>query len=545
MAIVDQFGNPIQTRALKEPQTARVASLHQEFASHPVRGLTPAKLAGILESAETGDLLAQNDLFEDMEEKDGHILAEMGKRKRALLGLEWSIQPPRNATPEEEKLAAYADEVIRDLPDLEDVMFDLLDAIGKGYSCCEIEWRLDGREWLPDKIEHRPPRWFNVDRATRAELRLRDMSMDGQALQPFGWLTHIHKAKSGYITRSGLGRCLVWPFLFKNYSVRDLAEFLEIYGLPLRLGTYPSGASDDEKRTLLQAVVNIGHAAAGIVPEGMMIDFKEAAKGTEGPFNSMIDWCERTESKAILGQTLSAEAKATGMGSGVATLQGDVRWDLTISDARQLNGTLTRDLVYPILALNKGVTSLRRSPRFAFDTSTSEELNTFSLGIARMVSVGTRIPEKWVHQKLKIPEPEGDEPILMPTQASAMADPAQAGAPPTAGLRAHLSLPGGGCPHCAQAALTAQAPSQVADPLTARLSQDAAPALKDWLDHIRGLVDQAPDLAFLRDQLLAAYGDLPSADLAKIMQLGFAAAALAGRFDVAEETGTLRAPEKP
>ncbi|MFP3599880.1 DUF935 family protein, partial [Chryseobacterium sp. SIMBA_029] len=61
--------------------------------------------------------------------------------------------------------------------------------------------------------------------------------------------------------------------------MRDLAEFLEIYGLPMRLGTYPGGATEDEKFTLLRAVMDIGHRAAGIIPQGMQIDFKEAAKG--------------------------------------------------------------------------------------------------------------------------------------------------------------------------------------------------------------------------------------------------------------------------
>jgi hypothetical protein len=71
--------------------------------------------------------------------------------------------------------------------------------------------------------------------------------------------------------------------------------------------------------------------------------------------------------------------------------------------------------------------------------------------------------------------------------------------------------------------------------MTDRLAQDAAPALSDWLGRIRTLVEAAPDLPALRDALLAAYGDLPTADLANVMQLAFAAAELAGRFDADTE----------
>lgn len=520
MAILDHRGNPIQQQALAEPQTARVASLHQEFANHPSRGLTPPKLAAILEAAEHGDLAAQAELGEDMEEKDGHIMAELGKRKRALLTLDWDIVPPRNASAEEEKLAEYAHELIQDLPDFEDLLFDLLDAIGKGYSGVEIEWRREGREWLPDAFQHRPPAWFTVDQATRTELRLRDLSLDGQALQPFGWIMHVHKAKSGYIARSGLHRILAWPFLFKNYSVRDLAEFLEIYGLPMRLGTYPVGASDAEKATLMRAVVAIGHAAAGIVPEGMLIDFKEAAKGHSDPYTAMMQWCERTQSKAILGGVATSEAVNTGLGSNTAKVHDDVRWDLTVSDTRQLAGTLTRDLVYPVLALNKGLSSLRRCPRFAFDTTESEDIAMYSEALPQLTGIGMRIPAKWAHDKLRIPEPEGDEQVL--ASAAPPATP-----PPVAPLKA--KLPGN------SAALRTETPPAVVEDQITRLARDAEPAMAAMLAGIETLLNESTSLADFRDRLLNQNPQLDTAAFAQVMQQALAAAALAGRYDILEQ----------
>jgi phage gp29-like protein len=66
---------------------------------------------------------------------------------------------------------------------------------------------------------------------------------------------------------------------------RDLAEFLEIYGLPVRLGKYPEGATEKEKSTLLQAVLSIGHNAGGIIPRGMEIEFQNAASGVAFSFS--------------------------------------------------------------------------------------------------------------------------------------------------------------------------------------------------------------------------------------------------------------------
>jgi len=411
--IVDVNGNPIQSNKLTEPQTSRLAQLHREFASHPSRGLTPVKLARILEGAEQGDIRQQHELFMDMEEKDAHIHAEMGKRKRALLTVDWDIVPPRNASATERKLAGYAKELLQDVPNFEDVILDALDGIGHGFSCQEIEWELLGSEWLPKQLHHRPQGWFQTDRETRTEIRLRDMSLDGQALQPFGWITHVHKAKSGYIARAGLHRVLSWPYLFKNYSVGDLAEFLEIYGLPLRLGKYQAGASDEEKSTLLRAVMSIGHDAAGIIPEGMAIEFQEAAKGAADPFMAMIDWCEKSQSKAILGGTLTSQADGKSSTNALGNVHNEVRHDLMVSDAIQLAGTLTRDLVYPLLALNKGgVDDRRRLPRFKFIFDDSEDLGVLAEALPKLVGIGMRIPQDWAHERAGIPQAEDGAAVL-------------------------------------------------------------------------------------------------------------------------------------
>jgi len=410
--ILDQFGRPIERAALTEPQTSRLGHLAREFATHPSRGLTPGRLARILADAEQGDIVAQHDLFLDMEEKDGHVFAEMSKRKRALLTLDWNIAPPRNASKAEEDDAAWLREMLLDVPALEDVLLDALDAIGHGFSALELEWQLQGREWLPKSVTHRPQSWFQPGREDRNELRLRDYTPDGAELRPFGWIVHTHRAKSGYLTRGGLHRVLAWPYLFKNYSVRDLAEFLEIYGLPLRLGKYPSGASDQEKLTLLRAVSGIGHNAAGIIPEGMMIEFEAAAQGQHDPFAAMIDWCERTQSKAILGGTLTSQADGKSSTNALGNVHNEVRHDLLVSDAIQLAATLSRDLAYPLLVINRGPRDPRRLPRFVFDTREPEDLSLYAEALPKLVGVGMRVPASYAHDKLRIPEPKEGEDVL-------------------------------------------------------------------------------------------------------------------------------------
>lgn len=511
--IVDINGNPIERAALTEPQTSRLASLHQEFAGHPSRGLTPPRLARILEAAERGDIVAQHELFLDMEEKDAHIYAEMSKRKRALLTLDWDIVAPRNASKAEEDDAAFVREVMLDITNLEDVMLDALDGIGHGFSGQEIEWALYGRELLPKAFHHRPQTWFQLDQEDRNVLRLRDGSANGAALQPSGWIMHTHRAKSGYIARAGLHRILAWPFLFKNYSVRDLAEFLEIYGLPLRLGKYPVGATPEEKATLLRAVVGIGHAAAGIIPEGMALEFEEAAKGASDPYMAMIDWAERSQSKAIVGQTTSSEAKSTGMGSGVANLHGEVRRDLMVSDARQLQGTMTRDLVYSILVLNRGVRDPRRLPRFVLDTGEAEDMKLYAEALPKLVGIGMPVPVTWAQDKLRIPAPKDGEAVLG----------VPANKPPVP-------------PAPDQAAARAALKAGVADDARDEFDQLADDMATEWqrvtdplVSPIERLAEECTSLEQFRERLPEAIAQMDAAALAEQIAQGDFAAAIYGR----------------
>ncbi|RQU97590.1 DUF935 domain-containing protein, partial [Burkholderia cenocepacia] len=124
-------------------------------------------------------MMAQSDLFTDMEEKDGHIAAEMSKRKRVLLTLDYDVKPPRGASAAEQKLTDQVREWIWDMPDFETLVLDCLDAIGHGFSAIEIDWQRLGPLWFPKAFNHRPQRWFMNPMFDRDQIRLRGTDVDG------------------------------------------------------------------------------------------------------------------------------------------------------------------------------------------------------------------------------------------------------------------------------------------------------------------------------------------------------------------------------
>ncbi|EGG6362785.1 DUF935 domain-containing protein [Salmonella enterica] len=421
--------------SLPEPQTvadSNVAMVAERYQTHPASGITPDKAAQYLRAAEMGDLTAQADLAEDMEEKDTHLQSELGKRRRAVLAVDWMVEPPRNASSAEKRDSEMLQEILKDADWWEDMVFDSTDAILKSFSAQQMTWGYFEKLHIPSQIVWQDPGIFQQNPLNRHELMLQNGTYTGVRPEPLGWIIHRAKSKSGYISRTGLVRTLIWPFIFKNYSVRDLAEFLEIYGLPLRIGKYPSGASEKEKATLLRAVMQIGHNAGGIIPQGMQIDFQNAAQGQADPFEVMIDWAEKSMSKAILGGTLTTQSDGKSSTNALGEIHDEVRTEVRDSDLKQLAITINRDLIGPLYMLNcKSYRSPLRQPRIVFDTREPEDVGTWSDALPNLVGIGVDIPEAWVHDKLGIPTAQPGEKILS-TSTSATREPPQlpAGARP-------------------------------------------------------------------------------------------------------------------
>lgn len=496
-----------------------IVQLRREFAEHPSAGLTPPKLAAILKSAEEGDIIQQCYLAEDLEEKNGHLYAELFKRKMALTTVDFEVQPPRNASAQEQKDAAAIQDILKDIEQWSGLLFDMADGILKGFSNLEFTLPKYRDFYIPDNFQHREAAWFQLSPDDQDELRLRNQTAQGEALEPIGWIQHRHRAKSGYVARSGLVRQLAWPHIFGTYSVRDFAEFLEIYGLPIRIGKYPTGASANEKKRLMQAVMSIGHNAGGIMPKGMEMDFQEAAKGGGDPFMKMTGWSERTISKTILGQTLSADAGDKGS-HALGAVHNEVRMDIRDHDLGQLAGTLNRDIVRPLYMLNgksyRG--DPRRMPRIVFDTQEPEDLKLFSESLPALVDIGMAIPEDYAHEKLRIPKAEKGQRVLSRAQSPAKDAPAA--------LTALAALKG---QH------SHEHDEDVADKYAAQLKATIGNTFDDtFLAPLFSALENADNYDDFLDGLAALEGKIPTQQFQQIMQQGLMAAEMAGRYDVSQ-----------
>lgn len=412
--------------AITRQQTDSYPILQLEVAAHH-----PATSVGtildILARAEHGDLISQSELFADMEERDAHLYAEMAKRRMAVAQLDWTLKPAVSAGAREKKTVQALEQRIKDELDLETLLFDLTSAIGHGFSCVEIEWkRASDGMWMPDTFHARPQRWFTVDKETRRKIALRDYSLNGAPLQPYGWIVHQHSAKTGEPATRGLFRVLAMPYLFKNFATKNWLRFCELYGVPIRV-LFTMESDPVKKAELVYALQAIGQNGVAVLTGGKANEDLQTVNPTTGEgqgFQALIDWCERSMSKAILGGTLTSQADGKTSTNALGRVHDDVRIQIRDHDARQLADTLTTQLVGAILAVNRlGMVP----PAWRFDTQEPEDLTLYADALPKLAAIGLRIPEAWARDKLKIPEPEGNEPVLAVSPSQPAAPPAQDG----------------------------------------------------------------------------------------------------------------------
>ncbi|MEW5687223.1 MAG: DUF935 domain-containing protein [Pseudomonadota bacterium] len=427
--LVDRFGRPMTARKAdltREVASPTVGGLRQVWdAASAVAGLTPDRLAAMLRQADQGDLDALLRLAQEMEERDPHYASVLQTRKLAVIGLERKVtwDEGDDADPRAEEIQRACQKLL-EAPEMDGLVLDLMDSVSKPYAVVETVWNTKSPRWEPEAYKFRDPRWFQLDRATGSELRLREAgAIDGVELPPFSFAIQLAANKSGLIARRGLVRVVAFSFVCKLYGLKDWMAYAEIFGIPLRLGKYGPGATPEDVSVLKRAVFGLGADAAAVIPESMTIEFPDLGAATGGAelFENLVRFCDNQVSKAVLGQTGTTDMQSGGGYAQAKVLDG-VRGDLTQADARGIGGTVRRDVFRPFVGFNWGQDA--PVPRAEFVVEEPEDVEGLTKALERLVPLGLKVGQAGIRKRLKISDPTDDEELLSP--------PARAAAPPPA-----------------------------------------------------------------------------------------------------------------
>ncbi|MEO1974798.1 MAG: DUF935 domain-containing protein [Paracoccaceae bacterium] len=538
--LVDQYGRPVKRAELtREVAAPTIGGVRSPITGYPGDGLTPDRLAVILREADAGDPIRYLELAETIEERDLHYAGVLGTRKRSVSQIEITVQEGGESQHDLDMAKMVRTWLDRD--ELSDETFDILDAMGKGYSFTEIIWDTSSLQWQPARLEYRDPRWFRFARHDLATPMMIDDSGQDVALPAYKFIFARLKAKSGIALRSGLARLATWNWMFKAYTQRDWAIFTQTYGQPIRVGKYGPGTDAKERDTLFRAVANIGGDCAAIIPESMMIEFVEAKSigSSTDHYERRSDWLDKQMSKAVLGQTATTDAETGGLGSGKE--HREVQQDIEAADCKALAAILNRDLVRPWIDLEYGPQTAY--PRIVIKRQEPEDLKAFSDAVGPLIDRGLRVAASEVLEKFGLSDAAKDAEILRPKGELPASTQSQPPGGDGTGRESAIKYPFNTRPDASRgsAALQTETPSESRSeplaPATDRLAREAAPEIEMMLEQIEVMLETAGSLEEAREMLMTAWPDLATDGLVAVMTDAFFAAHAGGRALIEDEAG--------
>ncbi len=204
-----------------------------------------------------------------------------------------------------------------------------------------LNWNPD--EWEPDMRIYStfPNGQINFDLAATYKL------------DPTRHVVHRGNITTGYRDNYGgaLRGVMFWWFL--STVGRDwFSRFMERYGSPFSVA-YVNTAQKDLVDLVTKAFQSATKVGALILPQQAKVELKEImVSGAADGYIKYLGLCNDEITKSILGQTLSTTPKGTGMGSGVADLQGEVRDEWRQYDEKVLGDTNNKQIFADFLRIN-------------------------------------------------------------------------------------------------------------------------------------------------------------------------------------------------
>lgn len=387
--------------ALKSGDTGPVMQTARRDRLAAVMGATPEDIGAAMRRALTGDQEGFAQLcaiFDNYLLKEPRLRAVVEKRRRKIIQWPWRVVP---ADPEDRTSVAdaeFLESVFRGIPRFSrSVLWELTDAIGKGLAAVQIEGAVRGGRLVVARASG-VPQWslrHPADPATGA-LDMSRWEHPG-ANTTLGWravpdgklLVWRREEQGSYIT-GGLMWPTLWYACFKNFTIKDWLAFIEVYGIPIRIGKVPSEfkPGSREWEVVATAVMNAASDSGAIISKDAEINIMDAMKGAASDsFKTAAQYFDDAQAELWLGGTLTTSAGEKGARS-LGDVHLDEEYALIIPDTDELAEVLTEFGSY-LVAANFG--ERPAYPRFEFDVRLPKDIEAESRAIAPILALGVPI----------------------------------------------------------------------------------------------------------------------------------------------------------
>lgn len=437
-------------------------------------------------------------LYRDLK-RDGKVFSGLQKRILALISRPWTVSPIDGKSEDDAQLVQQMLSAFN----FDRLCADLMEALIVGFAPAEIIWTVRDGRYTPQRVVKRAQRRFvyvQDDDTLPPQLRLltqQDM-VRGVELPERKFIVHRFSPEDDNPYGTGLGLQLYWPVFFKRKGIVAWNKLNDRFGSPTPWGKYPRNASKKEKDTLFDALKAFSNDGVVMTPEGTMIELLESKlTGSVSTQESLCNYMDDWISEVILGQ--EPRQKGGGALAAASKEREGVRLELTQADSDLLSETLNATLIKWICEFN-GL-----APCNVYrDISAEEDKQAESTTDKNVHEMGFELSEDAVRSKYgegwtrrTAPPPPAAPEVGPETERVAFAEPGD------------------------------EAAKKTSD----QLASAAQGVVDGWLGQVKQIVEEAPDMATLQERILAAFGDLPDADLVDVMASAFAAARVAGMND--------------
>ncbi len=405
------------------------------FGRRPVRseeaGGDTSMVGGVRRYQNPDDLVGRKGLaaYSDMLH-DAQVKSTLAIKKGSVLSRGWEVKAVGDDGARGKQVAEFCswslDEVAGSIVT---VLWNVLDALAKGYSLQNIVWGVvpSGKwagKWAPVFLKSKDPDdWsFDVDEYRNVVGVRHEPTQEVFGPDRFILYTYQPEYSNPYGT-SDLRAC------YRNWWSKDILTrfwnmYLEKYGAPTLRGSYRRGTPKAAQDEFLKILTAVQKNSAIVIPEDMKAELLETIRQGDVGFRIAVDHHNCEIAKSILNSTLITDSGGQVGSFALAKVHLDLLRMCLKGLKLDLEQTVMKEQVLrPMVRLNFGADV--PVPNFSLGPLEDRELQPLSVGIKNLVDCGVLDPaDPFVREFLGLQGagPAPDRPDAGPTVTRTRAD---------------------------------------------------------------------------------------------------------------------------
>lgn len=418
--------------------------------------LTPQRLTRILAERNEGYLQAWTDLLDELVEHDPHLFSQVSIRAQSVVETELSVLPGEGSNQRAALRAAGAcTELLThwraregEGGAFEDWCSEWVWGKVYGRALHELLWERDGGVIVPEGLSLLDTRRLSLacDAGDPEPWALRIWDADGIDQTPFAeiygrkvsdfhrdkFLAFEPRVRGSQKTREGLGSIVVWYELFRVWSWRELMALAEMVSRPPVIAYYAAGgakaatattgtakfdgpryAVPEERDAAGKVVYAKTGALRAVLPDTVRVEALKYSLPTTDP----VPLLTSRECEALISKAVNGVANLSDLQPGArAAVEAQERTTYTFwrADCRSVERLVGRVFERFIRANPQRFGEGCPVPRLVAKTETPKDTKAAGERIEKGRVLGLKIPKKWAHAELEIPEPKEGEEVLAP-----------------------------------------------------------------------------------------------------------------------------------